>query len=55
MKWVRPIISLIAVGGLTVGFFMGKVNPEAYIGVMSMAIAWWYKERDATKTTATGI
>ena len=49
MKWIRPAISLIAVGGLTVGFFLKMITAEAYIGIMGMAIAWWYKARDESK------
>jgi len=49
MKWVRPVISLIAVIGLTAGFFIDKISPEAYIGLMAVAITYWYKARDEAK------
>ncbi len=48
-EMIRPLISLIGVLGLTVGFFMDKINPEAYIGVMAMAITYWFKSRDEEK------
>ena len=49
MKWIRPIISLVATGGVTAGFFLGLIPPEAYIGLATAAIVWWFKSRDETK------
>jgi len=49
VKWIRPTISLIAVIGLTGGFFLDKISPEAYIGLMAVAITYWYKSRDEEK------
>ena len=49
VKWVRPVISIIAVLGLTVGFFLKLVTSEAYVPVMAMAIAWWFQSRDIEK------
>lgn len=52
MRWIRPIITLIAVGGLTVGFFAGKVPGDSYIPLMAGTISWWYAARDNTKNEA---
>ena len=49
MKWIRPIISLIGMSGLTAGFFMGLIPSEAYVGVAAIAITWWFKSRDEEK------
>ena len=49
MRWIRAIISLIAVGGITTGFFLKLIAAETYVGLMAVTIAWWYKERDKTK------
>ncbi len=49
MKWIRPIISLIAVLGITGGFFVGKIGTEAYLTIMAITITWWYKSRDDEK------
>ena len=49
MKWIRPIISLLAAGGITAGFFLGLIPAEAYIGLAAVAITWWFKARDETK------
>jgi len=53
VKWVRPLITLIAVGGLTAGFFIGKVPGDAYIPLMAGTISWWFASRDNTKNTPT--
>ena len=49
ISWVRPFITVIAVSGLTVGFFMDKVTADAYVPLMAMAITYWYKSRDDEK------
>jgi len=49
MKWVRPIISMIAVLGITAGFFLDKISTDAFIGIMAAAITYWYKSRDEEK------
>ncbi len=49
MKWVRPLISLVAVLGITAGFFMDKITSDAYIGLMAVTVAWWFKSRDEEK------
>lgn len=55
MKWVRPTISLIAVLGITVGFFMGMVTAEAYVPLMAVAVTWWFKSRDEAKRVENGV
>ena len=49
MSWIRPIISLIAVGGITAGFFLRLINPETYVALMAVTVTWWFKSRDETK------
>lgn len=49
MAWVRPFITLVAVLGLTVGFFVGKVTADAYVPLMAMTISWWFRARDESK------
>ncbi len=46
---VRPFITLFAVVGLTLGFFTDRVTSEAYVPLMAMAIAWWFRARDTEK------
>lgn len=49
MKWIRPTISLIVIIGVTIGFFMGKINSDAYAGLVGVTITYWYKSRDEEK------
>jgi hypothetical protein len=49
MKWVRPFVTVIAVLGLTVGFFTGRVNAEAYVPLMAGVIMYWFAARDSEK------
>ena len=51
MRWVRAVISLIFALGITIGFFLDKLPPEAFIGLAGVAIAWWYRSRDEEKKT----
>ncbi len=46
---IRPAISIIAVAGITAGFFMDKISAEAYLSLMAVAIIYWFKSRDADK------
>lgn len=49
MKWIRPAISLIAVLGISAGFFLGMITAEAYVPLMAVAITWWFRARDEEK------
>jgi len=49
MKWVRPTLAGIFAIGITIGFFMDKIVSEAFIGIASVAITWWFKSRDENK------
>ncbi len=49
MRWVRPIISIVGMMGITIGFFLGKINPEAYILAVGVTVTYWYKARDESK------
>jgi len=46
---MRPTITLVATFALTIGFFLGKVLSEAYVPLMAMVIAWWFRSRDEEK------
>ena len=46
---VRPAISIIAVAGITAGFFMDKIPAEAYLTIMAVTIIYWFKSRDESK------
>jgi len=46
---MRPTITLVATFALTIGFFLDKVPSEAYVPLMAMVIAWWFRSRDEEK------
>jgi hypothetical protein len=48
-SWIRPIIALMAMVGLMVGFFTDKIPPDAYLAIASVAITWWFTSRDNDK------
>ena len=47
---VRPALTIIAMCGITAGFFLGKFPAEAYGGIVTAVILWWFKSRDAEKS-----
>ena len=46
---VRPALSIIAMCGVTVGFFMGKFPAETYGVIVTAIILWWFRSRDEEK------
>ena len=52
MKWFRPIITGVLVGGLTAGFFLDKISPEVYVPIVAVAITWLFKARDDDKKSS---
>ncbi len=49
IKWIRPIISLIGMLAITIGFFIKLIPSEAYLALVTGVIVWWYKSRDEEK------
>lgn len=46
---VRPIVTLALVAGLIYGFVAGKIGAEAFLGTVSVAIGFWFSQRQAEK------
>lgn len=46
--WLMPALALIAAGGITAGFFLGRIDAQAYIGVMASAITFFTSSKVAT-------
>jgi hypothetical protein len=42
---VRPVVTLLLVAALVVGFFLGKVTPDAFIPIVAGAIGYWFSSR----------
>ena len=49
MKWVRPVTIFILAMGVTVGFFIGKIDAVAFFGFATGLVVWWFKSRDDEK------
>lgn len=54
MKWIRPILSLIGMIGVTWGFYADKISAEAYLGLVTAIVIWWFKSRDDEKNKRNG-
>ena len=48
-EYVRPALSIIAMCGVTTGFFLGKVPAETYGVIVTAVMLWWYRSRDTEK------
>ena len=49
MKWFRPCITVFLTVTVTVGFFVDKIDPQAFFGFATGLIVWWLKSRDEAK------
>ena len=49
MKWVRPVISIIGMLGITIGFFLRMIEAEAYVLAVGVTVTYWFKSRDEEK------
>jgi len=48
---IRPIISLMFTCGVLYLTFVDKLPIEAFIGIATTVIIWWYKSRDEEKAS----
>ncbi len=46
---VRPAVTLILTGGVTAGFFLGKISAEQFMSVALLVISFWFTDRSAAK------
>lgn len=47
--WIRVGISVVLVGSLVVGFFLGMVPVEVFVSVVSGAVGYYFSERKQEK------
>ena len=47
---VRPFVTVAMASALIAGFFLGKVDQNAFLPIASGAIMFWYAARSAQKT-----
>lgn len=43
-EWIKPVLAVIGMIGLTVGFFMRLISAEAYIGIVAVTITYWFND-----------
>lgn len=46
---VRPLCTLMLVIGLLWGFVTGLISSEAFLGLVSMVLGFWFQEREHKK------
>jgi len=50
----RPVVTIIFALVLSWGFIKGQVSGDAFLSVVAMIIAFWFKDRDTVKDAAAG-
>ena len=46
---VRPSVTWLFAGALVYYTGIGLIKPEIFVPIASIAIVWWYKDREAAK------
>ncbi|GAJ14585.1 unnamed protein product [marine sediment metagenome] len=49
IELVRPCVTGLMVGALVYFTGIGLIKPEIFVPIASIAIVWWYKDREAAK------
>ncbi|GAF98021.1 unnamed protein product [marine sediment metagenome] len=49
IKLVRPCVTGLLTGALVYFTGIGLIKPEVFVPIASIAIVWWYKDREAAK------
>lgn len=47
---VRPYVTVLFATTVAAGWLMGRLSDDAFLGVASMAIGFWFIQRQSTKT-----
>ena len=50
--FIRPVVTLVLVVVLSIGFLKTLISPDAFLGIAGMAIGFWFRDREASKETA---
>lgn len=51
-KSTRPVVTIVLTGVLCKGFLHGQVSGDAFLGVVAVIVAFWFKDREAAKDAA---
>jgi len=46
---VRPSVTWLFAGAIVYYTGIGLIQPEIFVPIASIAIVWWYKDREAAK------
>lgn len=46
---VRPVVTLLVTLVLCYGFLTDKIGAEAFLGVVSMVVTFWFSQRERAK------
>lgn len=49
----RPVVTIALTVVLCIGFLRGQVSGDAFLSVVGIIIAFWFKDREAAKDVAT--
>lgn len=49
----RPIVTIVLTVVLCVGFLRGQVSGDAFLSVVGIIVAFWFKDRESAKDVAT--
>ena len=49
MRWFRPWITVFLTITITVGFFLNRIDAQAFFGFATGLVVWWLKSRDDEK------
>lgn len=44
--YVRPLITIMAMGGIMYGFVIGTISSEVFVPFSTGIVVWWFKARD---------
>jgi hypothetical protein len=45
----RPAVTLMFAAAIIVGFFIGRISGETFIGIAGPVIAFWFAQRQADR------
>lgn len=46
---VRPVVTLMVTAVLCWGFLTARIGAEAFLGVVSMVVTFWFSQRERAK------
>ena len=50
----RPAVTLMFAAAIVVGFFMGRITGETFIGIAGPVVAFWFAQRQADRRSGDG-